>query len=217
LVPQRGTRRAAGLIALTVAGLFATAPSSPAADVEPDAASIDNIVPTANYSFDCRTGENGTVCQSDNASVSYYMDSGGANKLEDDDKRVVRDVIASEYAPTDLAFSYDSTPSWSGDSETDIYYSEASVPGSAEGITFCNAVAPRAYRCDQQYVRIEGGGHYTPGLACHETGHAFGLLHGNRSYPQVGMQDNRLGCMKKSVDFDQPLGSNQKSNINSVY
>ncbi|CAL9327728.1 hypothetical protein SUDANB1_00004 [Streptomyces sp. enrichment culture] len=143
-------------------------------------------------------GENGTVCQSDNASVSYYMDSGGANKLEDDDKRVVRDVIASEYGPTDLAFSYDSTPSWSGDSETDIYYSEASVPGSAQGITFCNAVAPRAYRCDQQYVRIEGGGHYTPGLACHETGHAFGLLHGNRSYPQVGMQDNRLGCMKKS-------------------
>lgn len=150
------------MIALAVAGLFATAPSS--------AASIDNIVPTATYSYSCRTGENGTVCQSDNASVTYYMDSGGSNKLEDEDKRVVRDVIASQYAPTDLTFSYDSTPSWSGDSETDIYYSEAGVPGSAEGITFCNAIAPRAYRCDQQYVRIEGGGDYTPGLVCHETG-----------------------------------------------
>ncbi|MEW2811257.1 hypothetical protein AB0929_29840 [Streptomyces massasporeus] len=56
---------------MAVAGLFATAPSSPAADVEPDAAAIDNIVPTANYSFGCRTGEDGTVCQTDNASVSY--------------------------------------------------------------------------------------------------------------------------------------------------
>ncbi|MFB7935424.1 hypothetical protein ACFC4C_40670 [Streptomyces sp. NPDC056039] len=206
------------MIALAVAGLFAIAPSSPAADVEPDAASVDNIVPTANYPFDCRSGENGgTVCQTDNADVTYYMDSGGGNKLEDEDKRVVRDVIASEYGPTDLAFSYDSTPSWSGDSETDIYYSEGNVPGSAWGTAFCNAVAPRAYRCDQQYVRIEGGGKYTPGVACHETGHAVGLLHGDRSYPRVGMQDNRLGCMKKTVDFDQPLGSNQKRNINIVY
>ncbi|MEV6395880.1 hypothetical protein AB0M39_14045 [Streptomyces sp. NPDC051907] len=215
---MQGARRAAGIVALAVVCLFATAPSSPAVDIEPAAASIDNIVPTSNYYVGCLGGEaNGTVCRTDNADVSYYMDSGGDNKLENDDKRIVRSLLASEYAPTDLSITYDSTPTWSGSSETDIYYSEGNVPGSADGIAFCNDASPGNYKCDQQYVRIQGGGSYTPGLSCHETGHAVGLLHGNRAYPAVGMQDARLGCMKKSVGYDQPLGSNQKSNINIVY
>lgn len=200
---------------MAVSGLLVAAPSSSAGT---DAAAIDNIVPTSNYYVGCLRGEaNGTVCQTDNATLTYYMDSGGTDQLEAEDKNIVRAMLASEYSPTDLAVSYDSTPSWSGSAETDIYYSEGAVPGSDEGITFCNDNSPGNYKCDQQYVRIEGGGYYTPGLSCHETGHAVGLLHGNLSYPAVPMQDSRLGCMKKSVSYSEGLGANQKTNINTVY
>ncbi|WP_435614061.1 hypothetical protein [Streptomyces coelicoflavus] len=209
------SRRTAAVVAMAVSGLLVAAPSSSAG---PDASAIDNIVPTSNYYVGCLSGEaDGTVCRTDNATLTYYMDSGGSNQLEAGDKSIVRAMLASEYSPTDLAVSYDSTPSWSGSAETDIYYSEGAVPGSNEGTTFCNDNSPGNYKCDQQYIRIEGGGHYTPGLSCHETGHAVGLLHGNVSYPAVPMQDSRLGCMKKNVSYSQRLGANQKTNINIVY
>ncbi|BBC35752.1 hypothetical protein SGFS_070460 [Streptomyces graminofaciens] len=214
-VPIHGARRVAGALALALGALFLTAPSSPAADLDADAAAagaIDNIAPTAHYDVPCRKG---LVCQTDNATLTYYMDSGGGNKLEADDKATVRDVLNSEYAPTDLSVSYDSSPSWSGDAETDIYYSEGTVSGSDDGFTYCENPASGIYKCDQQYIKIEPG-YWSYGLTCHETGHAVGLLHGMDSQPTVGAQDSRLGCMKKSVG-GEGLGDNNKRNINSVY
>ncbi|MFF3691619.1 hypothetical protein [Streptomyces sp. NPDC002187] len=181
-------------------------------------AATDNLVPTNNYYVGCLEGmSNGTVCKTDNASVTYYMDSGGDDKLEDIDKATVRTVMAQQYAPTDLSISYDSSPSWSGSTETDIYYAEATVPGSDQGLTWCNDDSPGNYKCDQQYVRIEGGGHYTPGLTCHETGHAVGLLHGQNASPTLPNQSPTLGCMKKATGFADELGSNNKENINGNY
>ncbi|MEU6244569.1 hypothetical protein [Streptomyces sp. NPDC047024] len=195
--------------ALAAVGVLVTAaPSS--------AESVDNIVPTANYYVGCLDGTNGTICQTDNDYLTYYMDSGGSNKLEADDKAIVQDMLSSQYGPTHLSIHYDSSPSWSGSAETDIYYSEAAVPGNDEGFTYCNDDSPGNYKCDQQYIRIQPG-YYTPGLSCHETGHAVGLTHGDLAYPRVGMQDSVMGCMKKSVDYGQTLGSNNKNNINIVY
>ncbi|BFO21021.1 hypothetical protein SHKM778_74090 [Streptomyces sp. KM77-8] len=93
---------------MAVSGLLVAAPSGSAGT---DAAAIDNIVPTANYYVGCLRGEaNGTVCQTDNATLTYYMDSGGSDKLEARDKDIVRTMLADEYSPTDLVISYDSTP-----------------------------------------------------------------------------------------------------------
>ena len=206
--------RLAGVIALTMGTLFGLAPNSLADDIEAEAAgSIDNMMPTAHYDPPCRKG---IVCQTDNATLTYYMDSGGDNKLEDNDKQMVRNVMSGEYNPTDLSVSYDSSPSWSGDAETDIYYSEGTVSGSDEGFTYCeNPGGSGIYKCDQQYVKIEPG-HWGYGLTCHETGHAVGLVHGDRSAPTVGMQDSRLGCMKKNTSTEG-LGDNQRRNINATY
>ncbi|MGJ5826836.1 hypothetical protein [Streptomyces ossamyceticus] len=182
------------------------------------AAATDNLVPTNNYTVGCLTGmSGGTVCRTDNADVTYYMDSGGNDKLEDIDKANVRVAIQEFHDKTDLKVSYDSSPSWTGDSETDIYYAEATVPGSDEGLTWCNDNSPGAFKCDQQYVRIEGGGHYSPGLSCHETGHAVGLLHGAEASPTLPNQDSKLGCMKKTPGFADGLGTNNRENINANY
>ncbi|MFJ9109914.1 hypothetical protein [Streptomyces sp. NPDC102283] len=182
------------------------------------AAATDNMVPTNNYNKGCYTGsaDSGVVCQTDNAQVTYYMDSGGSNALENVDKNIVQKMMSSQYAPTDLSISYDSTPTWSGSSETDIYYAEATVPGSINGTTWCNDTAS-TYRCDQTYIRIEGGGFYTPGLSCHETGHAVGLLHGSNASPKLSKTNKALGCMRTPVNYSEPLGSSNKENINGLY
>lgn len=203
--------RRAAMSAVTVAALLVAAGVA-------WAAATDNMVPTNNYNKACSTGnaDSGVVCQTDNAQVTYYMDSGGSDALETVDKNIVQKMLSAQYAPTDLSISYDSTPAWSGSSETDIYYAEATVPGSADGTTWCNDDVS-TYRCDQTYIRIEGGGSYTPGLSCHETGHAVGLLHGSNASPQLSKTNKALGCMQTPVNYSEPLGSSNKENINGLY
>jgi hypothetical protein len=186
------------------------------------AAVTDNLTPTGNYPWHCTTGtadNPGRVCQTDNVNVYYYFDCCGTNALEAEDRDVINDMLYHEYKPTDLAFGYDSTPAFSGTGQTDIVYEEATVTGSAEGITWCNAeVAGGAYYdCDQQFVRMEGGGTISYGLSCHETGHAVGLLHGYESYPRLSNTDSRLGCMMTPVDAFETLGSNNIDQINANY
>ncbi|MGH3384357.1 MAG: hypothetical protein ACRDO1_07255 [Nocardioidaceae bacterium] len=182
---------------------------------------IDNIVPTATYNHACDEGSvdgGGTLCRTDNGAVYYYMDSNGDFELEAGDRSVVRNMLSAQYSPTDLAIHYDSTPVFSGSGETDIIYQEGAVPGSADGINWCNDDSPSpTYECDQQYIRIQGAGDYTPGLSCHETGHAVGLTHGAQASPVVSQTNDALGCMQTPVSFSEPLGANQSSNINAVY
>ncbi|MFC9704956.1 hypothetical protein ACFTWD_30155 [Streptomyces sp. NPDC056943] len=192
------------------------------------AVTIDNSVPTANYRHSCSEGQNGTVCQTDNADVYFYMDlSDGAgdgrdNKLEPGDQAVVRSVMANSYNGTDLNTYYDATPVFSGDSETDIYYEEDTPPPGLIGIAWCNDDSPApAYSCDQQHVRIAHGYYdyqYSYGLVCHETGHAVGLLHGENAYPSVDNNDHDiLHCMVKSDDTTRGLGPTNVANINANY
>lgn len=187
------------------------------------AAATDNMVPTANYSplcvDDTPDGPGGN-CRTDNAQLSWYADSTDGNpnddKLEMDDFYVVASVMGDEYEPTDLTVAYDSTPAFSGDSETDIVYQEWTVPGSADGVTWCND-AVGGFTCDQQYIRIERGGYYTPGITCHETGHAVGLVHGNNASPALSQTASALNCMKTPTSFGERLGTNNKENINNTY
>jgi hypothetical protein len=185
------------------------------------AAYTDNMYPTQNLTTACfsESGPSGPgFCQTDNADLTYYMDSAGGNKLEAGDREVVQLVMQYEYQPTDLSVSYDSSPSFSGSAETDIVYQETSagMSSSADGTTFCNNAAT-TLKCDQQYIRIRGGGVYTHGITCHETGHAVGLTHGQDAAPKKKNNDEKLGCMESPADIDEGLQANNIENINATY
>ncbi|MFJ1900394.1 hypothetical protein [Streptomyces sp. NPDC088115] len=146
------------------------------------------------------------------------MDSSGTYELESEDRAIVSNMLASQYSPTDIAVHYDSSPMFSGGSETDIIYQEGStnLPSSSDGVTWCNEAADNR-RCDQQYIRIRRAGSYTPGVSCHETGHAVGLTHGNKASPALSNTDTRIGCMQTPTNYGTTLGANNKENINATY
>jgi hypothetical protein len=185
------------------------------------AAYTDNMYPTQYEQTACfsESGGDGQVsCQTDNSALTYYPDESGGNALEANDRTIVHNVLSNVYGPTDLAVSYDSTPSYSGSAETDIIFEESStgLSSSAAGMTFCNNAAD-TLRCDQQYVRILPGGYYTPGRVCHETGHSVGLLHGSSASPRKANTDRQLGCMRTPSGDDDVLQANNIENINATY
>jgi hypothetical protein len=187
------------------------------------AAYTDNMYPTQYARNACiDEGSNPVsgagMCQTDNSSLSYYMDSAGSNSLEANDRSAVNNVLTNVYGPTDLSVAYDSTPAFSGSAETDIVYEEsaAGMSSSADGTTFCNDAADNL-RCDQQYIRIRPSGNFTKGMVCHETGHAIGLTHGDQASPKKSRTDEALGCMETPTDADEGLQANNIENINATY
>ncbi|MCU0299009.1 MAG: hypothetical protein MUF33_10900 [Candidatus Nanopelagicales bacterium] len=185
------------------------------------AVNTDNRVGNLNYQVECVNGVEGSVqgpvCRTDNATLSYYMDSSGEFELESPDREHVTWIMANRYDPTDLSVSYDSSPTFSGSAETDVIYQEGIVTSGYIGATWCNDSSPSPiYECDQQYVRIRGNGVYDRPVVCHETGHAVGLLHGQNSSPVTSNSDPDLGCMTTPVSTSL-LGQNQINRINSMY
>lgn len=175
----------------------------------------DNLVPTQTYSPTCSAGgeTSGVLCQTDGGWWYFYSQS----SLEAGDKSRVADVLADEYGPTDLAVAQDSSPTYSGADETDLILKESAVPGTADGITWCNDPIS-GYRCDQHYVDIQPDLYSSRGLICHEAGHAVGLTHGAQAYPVQSQTDTALGCMRTPIGSTQDnLGSQQVTNINLVY
>lgn len=186
------------------------------------AAYVDNMYPTQYAHAGCFSespNAQQVSCRTDNSYVTYYMDSGGEFELETPDRTDVKDTMRLDYRPTDLDVVYDSSPSFSGSAETDIIYQEGSagIPSSIDGMTWCNGAASHVDLCDQQYVRIRGNGTYTRGLACHETGHAIGLVHGQQASPRKQNDDSRLGCMKTPVGSTTSIGQNNIDNINGTW
>ncbi|MET8515058.1 hypothetical protein [Streptomyces sp. NPDC005077] len=183
-------------------------------------ASTDTILPTDNYDPWCAAGQiSGTVCQTDNADVYYYMDSLEEYELEQVDRDVVVAMFTNQYSPTHLVRHYDDSPIFEGDSETDHVWQEGSTGFDDDivGMAWRNDSISFSYRCDQHYIHIRGNGYIDPSTTCHEMGHAVGLLHGNRTSPARGMDDHAaLGCMVAN-DYEAQLGSNNINGINSVY
>lgn len=170
----------------------------------------DNLVPfTAPGAVEPRS-----IKQTDNKDVYFYMDSHGDYSLSASDKAVVNGMIDSQYRPTDLAFHYDSTPTFSGAAETDHIWQKGLVDGSAEGRAWCDDVNINV--CDQHYIRIEGG-HFNQGLTCHEMGHAVGLTHGKNASPPVSQTEPELRCMRTPVSGGDVLGAHNKRMINGTY
>ncbi|WP_328905574.1 hypothetical protein OG230_22835 [Streptomyces sp. NBC_00234] len=183
-------------------------------------AATDTMVPTANYDPWCDDGQSdGTVCQTDNADVYYYMDSSGEFELEPVDREMVVNMFTSEYSPTDLVRHYDTNPTFSGDGETDHVWQEGSegLDSDAIGMAWCDDEAIFSYKCDQHYIRIRGNDTYELSVTCHEMGHAVGLVHGDSTSPKRDMNDHAaLGCMV-AEDYEDNLGSNNVNAINSTY
>lgn len=189
----------------------------------------DGMYPTANYQDLCVSANPpasyGTLCQTDNADLYWYADSNDPGELESNDFDSVSSVLSAQFAPTDLAIHYDSTPVFSGSGETDLILQEAEdalpMPVSALGLTWCNDdVTSELWECDQTYVRIPGpdgfrifGGSVT----CHEIGHSVGLVHGTEAYPALYEGDSRLGCMVNADEFPTGLGSASKHLIDVTY
>lgn len=212
---QNDTRRLA-IASLSVIGIVTTIIGW---GVAAYANNIYNMVGNPNYDFSCIAGSDGggggRVCRTDNATLTYYMDSSGTYELEQVDRDKVTWVMTYQYDPTDLNVSYDRSPTFSGSAETDVIWQEGAINTATDGVTWCDDAAG-GYDCDQQYIRIRGAGVYSQPLACHEGGHAVGLLHGANSFPQISNTDPVLGCMKTPVDTNE-LGSNQVNRINIVY
>lgn len=124
-------------------------------------------------------------------------------------------VLVNQFAPTHLSINYDSTPVWGGNAETDVIYQEGFYSSEVRGIYWCEDVDGITYECDQGYIRIRGAGEYTAYTACHETGHAVGLTHGENAAPEVSNNNTLIGCMT-SQDTNG-LRDNNEENINNVY
>ncbi len=187
----------------------------------------DGMMPTGNYDVICldKSGPGlGEVCQTDNADVYWYADGNSPGELEDNDLSALRTMLNGQYGPTDLVLTYDSSPVFSGDAETDIVYQESEsgmpLPSGSVGAMWCNGAAQAFYECDQAYVRIESSDGYRRhggSIACHETGHAVGLTHGYDASPRISDEDNRLGCMENGAQFPAALGAYSAHLINITY
>ena len=190
-------------------------PSS--AFAEPD---IDMIVPVPQV-VSCQTGSPGAgpVCRQQNPAVSYWVSPSAFSSGE---KSNISSTLFSQYGPlTDLSFSQDSSWNITGPDRTDIVYWRSAMDSSFAAYTYC-ARGPTGTTCDQIYVTANTNTSFSEPLACHETGHAVGEVHGNQAWrvnnPSVPIDnwDPILGCLKQPVDQIY-LSNTQINNIDWVY
>lgn len=109
---------------------------------------------------------------------------------------------------------------------------ESGTGGSALAYQYCEDVddAPTS-RCDQsyiyyryQYVCVVYGTNVClstalwQGIACHETGHSLGLMHGPDASPALSSFDSGLGCLQSRVSgLPTTLGTLNTWDLNHVY
>jgi hypothetical protein len=160
------------------------------------------------------------ACLTDNAGLYFCFDS-TYQPATAAMKTAVRNTMSYSYTTTDLN-TYEEGCVYTGTGETDIVYQElATLPGSAVGFTWCDD-ATSSLRCDQHYITLKQASlaGYLPdkawGLACHETGHAVGFLHGGNSDPVVDGNSNIIGCMG-NWPVNKWVGENNAMFINRTY
>ena len=176
----------------------------------------DNMYPTANARTRC-VGRNhynddgATHCQTDNRNFTYGLTSGSSA-----DHQAITSVLEQQFEPTDLQVSRQTPIRYTGTAETDVVFQVgATLPQHTGGITWCNN-ASSSIKCDQHYVRLRTS--FTRALVCHETGHAVGLVHGDRAEPRIDNEDDSLGCLRTPSEFwFRELGPHNRNMINDTY
>lgn len=109
-------------------------------------------------------------------------------------------------------------------SGTDIYYGYEDLPGLV-GRYSCITVETGTWKCTHAHVMYDGDALATHTAwsqrfaACHETGHAVGLLHGMDGSPQLANNNTALECMMTPLQTSGSniLGTHNNAHINSNY
>lgn len=192
------------------------------------AAGEDRIYPVS--SADCQevnTQYNSSVCLPDSAGHTVYVNGLGP-KLKSASEWTLNNSYDT-VSPINIV--YVTTPATSGTSETDVYYrSLNNLPENVFAITGCDddSVAGTLSRCDQFYVTFHGDFICSQAywcdtvsvhrsLACHETGHTFGLMHPDASSPARPNNQTDYYCMRNEFSFASTLvGAQNVSALQSV-
>lgn len=185
---------------------------------------FDNMSPTLTAPAECANGPN--ICRTDGLSVEAYVLNLGPVMRERTEF-----TLDASYHTTDLNVSYasSSSVSYSGCCETDIIYNttaNSAMPiQNVAGVAVCDDSVSSTV-CDQFYIHYQQENVndnltdlvYLRKLACHETGHAVGLVHGQQSYPIVSNTTHtQISCMVTGYSTAQLLGVHNQSAINLQY
>lgn len=190
----RSSARRPVWLVISVVAASAVATGGAAAAGDPGISThIDSMFKTDNTSGNCQDGgtsPNGRNCQTDNSGLTWGVQS---PLLGTTGHSNIANQMNTEFAPTDLTVAYHVNPVYTGGSETDIIYQQGGVSG-ADAVTWCDD-AVSTVKCDQHYVRFRSTV-FGRGLACHETGHAVGLTHGNEADPVQANNYQFFYCMR---------------------
>lgn len=182
------------------------------------ATAANNVYPNLNAFWECEdesaVGEK--FCQTDNSDLTVFREA----SLSFTAKAWIQQALNDFHNNTDLTVTYQNPPIYVGGAETDVIYQvdPNGLPPTALAATWCdNAIS--ASTCDQHYVRAASNSSVDDVVACHETGHAVGLTHGENADPAVSNSlDQTLGCMKTPYsNASRVLGYENAANINSMY
>jgi hypothetical protein len=185
---------------------------------------VDSIYPSLNYQLYTQCSEGG-ICQGD-SSVHYVNFDGLGPAL----RQATSNTLYNSYDTTDLTIRQQRPAVTDGPDETDVIYRLNDGLGmNTWGRAFCDDDSPSdPVVCDQFYVEYHGD-KICPGnecydasfhetLACHETGHTVGLLHGENATPRQDNEDADFRCMRTDVLPDDPrMGTHNVQQVNSVY
>lgn len=154
------------------------------------------------------------VCQADGRDHYVYVGFLGPQF-----QAGVTATLNGSYNTTHLVVHYSNPPT----GDTDVIYHYGDVPGPDDAVTRCLSPIDN-FRCNQFDVTFDANtlcpcsADFIRAIACHETGHTVGLLHGDNAIPTVSNLTGSLMCMRKPVyDGDYPLGSHNADQIDSVY
>jgi hypothetical protein len=177
---------------------------------------MDNLFPTLNDGGCVYL----SVCTTDNSSVTWYAYSSGSMALNAAARANISSIISGQFHPTDLNFSVQSPPVLSGSGETDIVFERVALVAPYLGRARCNDPNEGTHTCDQMYVQFTSDAWgANPYVACHETGHGIGLLHGEDADPPVANNNSYLSCMRDPYNaaYSATLGAHNVSEIDAEW
>lgn len=187
------------------------------------ASHTDSMFPTGRTGWKNCNDYNVVFCQTDSATLTVFRLSSVQSAMRDATALTLNN---SYHAGTDLNVVYSAAPSYDGAAETDIIYRGlTSLPEGTWGQAFCNDPVSTT-RCDQHYVDYNntmlGRSSTTTtirrSVACHETGHAVGLTHGENANPEVSNSDYLIGCMSTGGRvYPTYLREHNVGQINATY
>ncbi len=189
---------------------------------------VDSIFPSANYQggdSDCKEHSVSGVCLADSRWHTVYAVALGSKM-----QAATVFTLDLSYDTTDINVIYHSTSqvTYSGSWETDVIYSNSnSLPSNVWGRNRCDDDSPGGGKCDQFYVlyhadkfdaEIPNDTTLQRAIACQETGHTVGMLHGSNSDPSQADTSAAFRCMRTNpLAAVASMGPHNINQVNGQY